>query len=155
MRARCLRAAHAHARQEQSGRAVAVSEPRARAARPDPPGRSPRCGVPRGGLREPPTIERPRVRRWLLSEERIGRRRWPVAELETAADLAELLELDLGRLDWLADVRGLERSVVSEQLRNYRYLWLPRAAAPPRAAEPAKSMLKAAQRQVLREVLDH
>jgi hypothetical protein len=108
-----------------------------------------------GGLREPPTIERPRVRRWLLSEERIGRRRWPVAELETAADLAELLELDLGRLDWLADVRGLERSVVSEQLRNYRYLWLPRAAAPPRAIERPKSMLKAAQRQVLREVLDH
>ena len=106
-------------------------------------------------LREPPTTERPRVRRYLLSEERMGRRRWPVAELETTADLAELLGLDLGRLDWLADVRGLERSVDSEQLRNYRYLWLSRKGAPPRAIERPKAMLKAAQRRVLREVLDH
>jgi len=106
-------------------------------------------------LREPPTTERPRVRRYLLSEERMGRRRWPVAELETTADLAELLGLDLGRLDWLADVRGLERSVDPEQLRNYRYLWLSRKGAPPRAIERPKAMLKAAQRRVLREVLDH
>jgi hypothetical protein len=55
-----------------------------------------------GKLREPPTTDRPRVRRWLLSEERMGRRPWPVAELETTADLAELLGLDLPRLDWLA-----------------------------------------------------
>jgi len=97
---------------------------------------------------------RPRVRRWFLSEQQMGRRRWPVAELETPADLAELLGLDPGRLDWLADARGLERSVASERLRNYRYAWLPRRGAPPRAIERPKSMLKAAQRRVLREVLD-
>jgi RNA-directed DNA polymerase len=106
-------------------------------------------------LREPPTTGRPRVHRYLLSEERMGRRRWPVTELETTADLAELLGLDLGRLDWLADVRGLERSVDHERLRNYRYLWLARKGAPPRAIEQPKPMLKAAQRRVLREVLDH
>ena len=108
-----------------------------------------------GTLREPPTTDRPRVRRWLLSEERMGRRPWPVAELATTPDLAGLLGLDLPRLDWLADVRGLERSVATEQLRNYRYLWLPREGAPPRAIERPKSMLKAAQRRVLREILDH
>jgi len=59
----------------------------------------------------------------------MGRRRWPVAQLDTLADLAELLELSPGRLDWFADVRGLERRVESEQLRNYRYLWLPRPGA--------------------------
>jgi RNA-directed DNA polymerase len=107
------------------------------------------------GLRAPPTRQRPRVRRFFVSQERMGRRRWPVAELETTADLAALLELDAGRLDWLADARGLERSVESEQLRNYRYAWLPRGGAPPRLIEQPKSMLKAAQRRVLREVLDH
>jgi RNA-directed DNA polymerase len=104
---------------------------------------------------EPPMASRPRVRRWFLSREHMGRRRWPVAELETTADLGDLLRHDPGRLDWLADARGLERSVDSERLRNYRYAWLPRKAAPPRAIERPKSMLKAAQRRVLREVLDH
>ena len=105
-------------------------------------------------LDEPPMTSRPRVARWFLPQERMGRRRWPVAELDTTADLAELLELDAGRLDWLADAHSLERSVSSEQLRNYRYAWLPRKGAPPRAIERPKSMLKAAQRRVLREVLD-
>jgi RNA-directed DNA polymerase len=108
------------------------------------------------GLRAGPEMsEPPRVRRWFVSQERMGRRRWPVAELETTADLAALLGLDAGRLDWLADARGLERSVDSEQLRNYRYAWLPRRGAPPRLVEQPKAMLKAAQRRVLRVVLDH
>ncbi len=107
------------------------------------------------GLRGPWMPRPPRVRRFFVSQERMGRRRWPVAELETTADLAALLELDAGRLDWLADARGLERSVESEQLRNYRYAWVPRRGAPPRLLEQPKSMLKAAQRRVLREVLDH
>jgi hypothetical protein len=106
-------------------------------------------------LREPPMARRPRVRRWYLSEQQMGQRRWPVAELETAAELAELLELDAGHLDWLADARGLERTVHSERLRNYRYAWLPRKGAPPRLIERPKLALKSAQRRVLREVLDH
>jgi hypothetical protein len=94
------------------------------------------------------------VRRWFLAEQQMVRGRWPVAELDTKADLAELLGLDDARLDWLADIRNLERSVESERLRNYRYTWLARTAAPPRLLEQPKSMLKAAQRRVLREVLD-
>jgi RNA-directed DNA polymerase len=105
-------------------------------------------------LDAPPTAKKPTVRRWFLTEEQMGRRRWPVAELETTADLAALLELDEDRLDWLADRRGLERSVEREQLRNYRYAWIPRTAGPPRVIERPKSMLKAAQRRLLREVLD-
>ena len=105
-------------------------------------------------LRVPPTTPPPRVRRWFLPEQRMVRRRWPVVELDTKADLAALLELEPSRLDWLADVRGLERTVETEQLRNYRYAWLPRPGAPPRVLEQPKSMLKAAHRRVLRAVLD-
>jgi RNA-directed DNA polymerase len=102
-----------------------------------------------------PGPHRPRLRRWFVSELEMGRRRWPVAQLDTTAELAELLGLSAGRLDWLADARGLERSVRSEQLRNYRYLWLARgAAAPPRAIERPKGRLKEAQRVVLREIVD-
>jgi RNA-directed DNA polymerase len=102
-----------------------------------------------------PTPRTPRVVRWFVSPERMGRRRWPVPQLDTTDDLARLLELDAGRLDWLADARGLERSVSPDRLRNYTYAWLPRKAGPPRLIERPKSMLKSAQRRVLREVLDH
>jgi RNA-directed DNA polymerase len=80
---------------------------------------------------------------------------WPVAKLESVATLAELLELSTGQLAWLADVRGLERTVADEPLRNYRYRSLPRAAGPPRVIEAPKARLKEIQRWVLREILDH
>lgn len=80
---------------------------------------------------------------------------WPVAVLESAAALAELLELSSGQLAWLADVRGWERSVADEQLRNYRYRSLPRAAGMPRVIEAPKARLKEIQWWVLREILDH
>ena len=40
-------------------------------------------------------------------------------------------ELDPGQLAWLADVRGLERAVRDERLRNYRYVRV-RARGPAR-----------------------
>lgn len=96
----------------------------------------------------------PRARRLFVFEQEMGRRRWPVAQLDTLADLAALLGLSGGQLDWLADVRGMERRVEAEGLRNYRYLWLHRPGGPPRAIERPKAGLKAAQRLVLREILD-
>ncbi len=105
-------------------------------------------------LREPPTDVRPRVRRRFLFEERMGRRRWSVPELDTPADLAAWLELGDGQLEWLADVRGLERRAADERLRNYRYRWIERPGGPPRVIERPKSRLKRCQRQILREILN-
>ena len=104
-------------------------------------------GPPRGSSRR----SRPRSpRRWpeLVHE-------WPVAQIESVPALAELLELSTGQLAWLADVRGLERTVVDEPLRNYRYRSAPRAAGPPRVIEAPKARLKEIQRWVLREILGH
>jgi RNA-directed DNA polymerase len=102
----------------------------------------------------PPAQVRQGVRHWHLFEQSMGRRRWPVAELDGVDRLAALLGLTAGELDWLADVRSMERRVSSERLRNYRYAWLPRPAAPPRVIEMPKPRLKAAQRTVLRQILD-
>lgn len=96
----------------------------------------------------------PRVRRWFLPESAMGRRRWPVPELTTLAELAAFLSLDDGELGWLADTRSLERTVRDEPLRNYAYTWLPRGERPPRAIERPKHQLKTAQRQILHEILD-
>jgi retron-type reverse transcriptase len=56
---------------------------------------------------------------------------------------------------WLADVRGLERSVDGERLRNYRYRWLARRHGLPRLIEAPKLRLKEIQRWVLHQILDH
>ena len=84
----------------------------------------------------------------------MGRMRWPVPALAAPADLAAMLDLHPGELAWLADRRGLERRVRDVRLRNYRYRWLPRVAAPPRLIEQPKRLLKETQRRLLRAVLE-
>jgi hypothetical protein len=69
---------------------------------------------------------------------------WPVPDLPSVGALARFLDLDAGQLSWLADVRGLERTVDSGALRHYRYTWLARDPGPPRAIERPKARLKAA-----------
>lgn len=80
---------------------------------------------------------------------------WPIAEVTSVAALADMLELSDGHLSWLADVRGLERTVSEPKLRNYRYRVLPRRGGLPRLLEIPKARLKETQRWVLREILDH
>ena len=101
-----------------------------------------------------PEYGRPSVRRWLLPELAMARRRWPVPELSSVGALARHLDLGEGDLAWLADARGLERTADDERLRHYRYMWLPRPGGPPRVIERPKARLKEIQRQLLHEVLD-
>jgi RNA-directed DNA polymerase len=96
----------------------------------------------------------PPVERWFTFEPQMGRMRWPVRPLCTIADVAAFAELDVGRLDWIADARALERCVQDDKLRNYRYTWHARTASTVRVLERPKSELKRVQRLVLREILD-
>ena len=98
--------------------------------------------------------EPPRVRRWLVPEARMGRRRWPVPEIATVADLARFLEMSTGELAWFADARGLERTVADDRLRHYHYGSLTRPRRPPRLIERPKRRLKAGQRRILHDILD-
>ncbi len=108
-------------------------------------------GVSQGPQDAPP----PRVRRWLVRKAAMGRMRWPVPELATLGELAAFLELLHGELEWLADARGLERTVDDERLRNYRYDWLPRTGSAARVIERPKRRLKAIHRRLLHELLDN
>ncbi|MFN8203738.1 MAG: reverse transcriptase family protein [Solirubrobacteraceae bacterium] len=94
------------------------------------------------------------VRRWMPFEPAMGRTPWPVLKLDSPADLAQRLELDVGQLVWLADARSLERTVTATRLRNYRYRWRTRVGALPRLIEQPKARLMESQRIVLREILD-
>ena len=100
--------------------------------------------------RRPP----PEVRRWLPFEPAMARMPWPVPAIPSPGALTELLRLDTATLDWLADVRSLERRAADERLRNYAYAALPREHGPPRIIERPKPRLKAVQRRLLHEILD-
>jgi hypothetical protein len=94
-----------------------------------------------------------RVLRQPLFHPEMIRAPWPVPRIDTLGDLAAFLELEVGELEWFADVRGIERVVADERLRHYRYVHLPRAGGPPRVIEQPKPRLKALQRRILHEIL--
>ncbi len=105
---------------------------------------------------DPPRIYRlmPSVALPVITAPRIPPERVPaIARIDSVADLAQRLELSDGQLAWLADVRGLERSVTDEQLRNYRYRAHPRDGGIPRVIEAPKARLKEVQRWVLGAIL--
>src|SRR4051794_31847189 len=122
------------------------------AAYPHPPEDRPRelaafIALALGGERAPHPV------RVAFFSPRMVRSPWPVPRIDTTGALAERFELDPGQLDWLADVRGLERHVADERLRNYRYMLLPRPGGPPRVIEKPKLRLKEIQRAILHDIL--
>ena len=68
-------------------------------------------------------------------------------------DLAALLELDLGQLQWLADTKHWNRRARSDALRHYRYEWRVRPGRVPRLLEVPEQRLRRAQRRLLLTVL--
>lgn len=96
----------------------------------------------------------PRVRRWLVPEPAMGRRRWPVPDIASLGELAGFFDVSDGELAWFADARRLERTVEEERLRHYRYATMPRPGRPVRVIERPKHRLKEIQRRILHEVLD-
>lgn len=76
-----------------------------------------------------------------------------VPELNTPGELAGWLGIPIHRLDWYADLRGLNRSA-PENLRHYRYRWLPKRSGNGfRLLEIPKPILKSIQKQILVDIL--
>lgn len=94
-----------------------------------------------------------RLPAWVPFHPVMGARRWSVPQLDTIGDVANWLGVEHSELSWLADKRGLERSVHDEALRHYRRRWVDRGARLPRLLEAPKDRLKAIQRRILGEVL--
>jgi hypothetical protein len=79
---------------------------------------------------------------------------WKVPPLANATDLAALLQIDTGHLDWFADPSGLLAKAIDEPLRHYRFEWRTKRSGKPRLIEAPKPRLKKIQRQLLTEILD-
>ncbi|PRY68628.1 reverse transcriptase (RNA-dependent DNA polymerase) [Glaciihabitans tibetensis] len=76
-----------------------------------------------------------------------------VTRLDSLVDLAALLDLTQGELDWFADVRLWNRRARPGRLHHYRYEWRQRPGRTPRLLEVPGQRLRAIQRTVLDEVL--
>lgn len=75
-----------------------------------------------------------------------------VPRLDTLADLAAMLELTGGELEWFADPQQWNRLAVPA-LQHYRYVWRRRPGRLPRLLEIPAPRLRGIQRTVLRDLL--
>lgn len=73
--------------------------------------------------------------------------------IDSIPDLADLLGLDLGQLQWLADTKHWNRRARSGALQHYRYEWHTRPGRVPRLLEVPEQRLRRAQRKLLLTVL--
>lgn len=72
--------------------------------------------------------------------------------INNLGDLAQLLQLTPGELEWFADTRHWNR-LAARKLQHYRYEWRVRPGRLPRLLEVPAPRLRAIQRTVLRELL--
>lgn len=102
----------------------------------------------------PDTQQHPvRVKTVITVPGQMGRRRWPVPEIDDLSALATVLELPLEQLSWVADVQGRQRRTAPGPLHLYRYHWLGRPNAVPRLLEAPTPLLRAVQRRLAEEIL--
>lgn len=78
----------------------------------------------------------------------------PVPKLTTVKDLADWLGLTLPDLEWLSDARRQHGRTETRALQHYTYAWVPKRSGALRLVEAPKARLKAAQRRILREILN-
>jgi hypothetical protein len=102
----------------------------------------------RFSAKQRPAVRWAVIRRRPVVPTRAVRMRWEAPAVGDLADLARFLGLDDGELDWFADRREINRYARDEQLRHFRYTWLPH-----RLIEAPKPRLKALQRQLLDQIL--
>jgi hypothetical protein len=80
---------------------------------------------------------------------------WPVPALPTPGALAEWLGLTMAELDWFADCHGWQADLPPGPLRHYTYRWVPKRRGKWRLLEMPKQRLKALQRRLLHDILEH
>jgi len=86
------------------------------------------------------------------SDERLARHSFPI--FRTPEQLAQWLELPLGRLAWLVHRYSEDARPQSEREAHYHYRWVNKRVGGRRLIESPKRTLKQAQRRILREILD-
>ena len=79
----------------------------------------------------------------------------PVRHLATRSDLCKWLGTYDRHLDWLADPWGVQYRVRDHALHHYDYQWNPKRTGGYRLIEQPKPTLKAIQRKIVADILNH
>jgi RNA-directed DNA polymerase len=79
---------------------------------------------------------------------------WDVPVIATTGDLAARLGLEIGELEWFADLKGLGYKKNVSSMRHYHYRILAKESGNIRLIEAPKARLKELQRRILREILE-
>ncbi len=79
---------------------------------------------------------------------------WALPAIVTPKALADFLGLEMGRLEWLADIQGRNSRASEGPLRHYRYLWRRKRSGEVRVIEVPKATLMCVQRQILNDILN-
>lgn len=77
----------------------------------------------------------------------------PLPRIDSIPDLAVLLDLDVGRLQWLADTKQWNRRARPGPLHHYQYEWRARPGRIPRLLEIPEQRMRRVQRTLLERVL--
>lgn len=104
-----------------------------------------------------------RIAEWLnesakMTPVRVARK-WAIPAIESAGALAEWLQVSAVELEWFADLKRLATRLGSEQiegpLSHYHYRILAKEGGNVRLIEAPKQRLKAIQKKILVDILDH
>ena len=99
-----------------------------------------------------------RVKHWLTGAQRMqpvkATAGWNVPVIESVGELARWLGLTPGELEWVADLKGLERRQNTPRLRHYNYRILVKLSGNVRLIEAPKRRLKEIQKQILDQILN-
>jgi retron-type reverse transcriptase len=79
----------------------------------------------------------------------------PIPALATRGELAEWAGVTAGQLEWLADMRRTHGRSAEPRLQHYHYGFIAKSNGKTRLLEAPKPRLKALQRRILHEILDH
>jgi hypothetical protein len=79
---------------------------------------------------------------------------WNLPVIESVGDLADWFALNLGDLEWFADLKRLGYKLREPKLQHYSYRILPKRTGGVRLLESPKTRLKELQRRILSEILD-
>jgi RNA-directed DNA polymerase len=110
----------------------------------------------RGALRK--YGHRVAIAEWIAEPQRMqpagAARDWNLPVIESVGELAEWLSLDLGDLEWLADLKRLGNKLHKPKLQHYNYRTLMKRSGGVRLLESPKRRLKEVQRRILSQILD-
>lgn len=81
-------------------------------------------------------------------------RLWNVPEIRSVGELAEWFGIEIGDLEWFADLKGLTARNPSPKLNHYHYCLRRKSSGGVRLIEAPKPRLKEIQRQILARMLE-